>query len=64
MSIQFKSILELKSMLNSKTISTSQLIEESFKLTKALKDLKWKPKLTIKDLVKDMVNSELTNLKK
>ena len=31
---------------------------------KALKDLKWKPKLTIKDLVKDMVNSELTNLKK
>jgi len=31
---------------------------------KALKDLKWKPKLTIKDLVKDMVSSELTNLKK
>ncbi len=31
---------------------------------KALKDLKWKPKFSIKDLVKDMVSSELTNLKK
>ena len=39
MSIQFKSILELKSMLNSKTISSSELIEETFKLTKDLKDL-------------------------
>ena len=39
MSVQFKSILELKSMLNSKTISSSELIEETFKLTKDLKDL-------------------------
>ena len=39
MSIQFKSILELKSMLNSKTISSSELIEETFKLTKDLKGL-------------------------
>ena len=31
---------------------------------KALKDLKWKPKFSIKDLVKDMVSSELTKLKK
>ena len=31
---------------------------------KALKDLKWKPKFKIKDLVKDMVRSELTNLTK
>ena len=31
---------------------------------KALKDLKWKPKFSIKDLVKDMVSSELNNLKK
>ena len=31
---------------------------------KALKDLKWKPKFSIKDLVKDMVGSELTKLKK
>ena len=31
---------------------------------KALKDLKWKPKFTIKDLVKDMVSSELAKLKK
>ena len=30
---------------------------------KAFKELKWKPKLSIKDLVKDMVNSELTNFK-
>ena len=39
MSIQFKSILELKSMLNSKTISSSELIEDTYKLTKDLKDL-------------------------
>tara|TARA_Y100001970_G_scaffold293137_1_gene438021 strand:- start:1915 stop:2952 length:1038 start_codon:yes stop_codon:yes gene_type:complete len=31
---------------------------------KALKQLKWKPKLSINDLVKDMVSSELANLNK
>ncbi len=31
---------------------------------KALKDLKWKPKFKIKDLVKDMVSSELVKLTK
>jgi len=32
--------------------------------SKALKQLKWKPKLSINDLVKDMVSSELANLDK
>ncbi len=31
---------------------------------KALKELKWKPKIGINALVKDMVSSELINLKK
>ena len=34
MSIQFKSIVELRAMLDEKSISTSELIQESFELAK------------------------------
>ena len=39
MSIQFKSILELRKMLDTKVISTEELIQETFKLASKLKSL-------------------------
>ena len=39
MSIQFKSIIELRAMLDEKSISTSELIQESFELAKKYKEL-------------------------
>ena len=39
MSIQFKSIVELRAMLDEKSISTSELIQESFELAKKYKEL-------------------------
>ena len=39
MSIQFKSIVELRAMLDEKSISTSELIQESFQLAKKYKEL-------------------------
>ena len=39
MSIQFKSITELRAMLDEKSISTSELIQESFELAKKYKEL-------------------------
>jgi aspartyl-tRNA(Asn)/glutamyl-tRNA(Gln) amidotransferase subunit A len=39
MSIQFKSIIELRAMLDKKSISTSELIQESFELAKKYKEL-------------------------
>ena len=39
MSIQFKSIVELRAMLDEKLISTSELIQESFELAKKYKEL-------------------------
>ena len=39
MSVQFKSIIELRAMLDDKLISASELTEESFQLAKKYKEL-------------------------